>query len=156
MAVRGFSYGHFVLIEAGPKSNPTTRGGAACAEFSWKALTMVAPRAVAAGRPWARPAVSSATCSSTKDIQAWSPNVSDFFNGLLAHPGVLGIHPYVHPGRTWSMRHGLPHAGRIGRGMFLLLLPLRAFGYGGPGTSANGGDAPGGSRARDGGGWTDT
>src|SRR3954451_5448924 len=130
MAVQGFSYGHFVLIEAGPISNPTTRGGAACAEFSWKALTVVAPRVVAAGRPWARPAVSSATCSSTKDIQAWSPNVSDFFNGLLAHPGVLGIHPYVHPGRTRCMRHGLPHAQRIGRGVLLLLFPLRAFGHG--------------------------
>src|SRR5258708_14192365 len=28
------------------------------------------------------------------------------------------------------MRHGLPHARRIGRGMLLLLLPLRAFGHG--------------------------
>src|SRR3954467_10608616 len=27
------------------------------------------------------------------------------------------------------MRHGLPHARRIGRGMLLLLLPLRAFGH---------------------------
>src|SRR5215471_19171287 len=42
----------------------------------------------------------------------------------------LGIHPYVHPGRTRCMRHGLPHARRIGRGMLLLLLPLRAFGHG--------------------------
>src|SRR4051794_7827163 len=42
----------------------------------------------------------------------------------------LGIHPYVHPGRTRCMRHSLPHARRIGRGMLLLLLPLRAFGHG--------------------------
>src|SRR5438270_8506484 len=42
----------------------------------------------------------------------------------------LGIHPYVDPGRTRCMRHGLPHARRIGRGMLLLLLPLRAFGHG--------------------------
>src|SRR6201994_2889574 len=45
-------------------------------------------------------------------------------------PWTLGIHPYVHPGRTRCMRHGLPHARRIGRGMLLLLLPLRAFGHG--------------------------
>src|SRR5580698_9823913 len=45
----------------------------------------------------------------------------------------LGIHPYVHPGRTRCMRHGLPHARRIGRGVLLLLLPLRAFGHGGTG-----------------------
>jgi hypothetical protein len=45
-------------------------------------------------------------------------------------PWTLGIHPYVHPGRTRCMRHGLPHARRIGRGMLLLLLPLRAFGNG--------------------------
>src|SRR5205085_11284061 len=37
-------------------------------------------------------------------------------------PWTLGIHPYVHPGRTRCMRHGLPHARRIGRGMLLLLL----------------------------------
>src|ERR1700747_2805272 len=42
----------------------------------------------------------------------------------------LGIHPYVHPGRTRCMRHGLPHARRIGRGVLLLLLPLRAFWHG--------------------------
>ena len=42
----------------------------------------------------------------------------------------LGIHPYVHPGRTRCMRHCLPHARRIGRGMLLLLFPLRAFGHG--------------------------
>src|SRR5207237_1884750 len=42
----------------------------------------------------------------------------------------LGIRPYVHPGRTRCMRHGLPHARRIGRGMLLLLPPLRAFGHG--------------------------
>src|SRR6195256_1480596 len=42
----------------------------------------------------------------------------------------LGIHPYVYPGRTRCMRHGLPHARRIGRGMLLLLLPFRAFGHG--------------------------
>src|SRR5256885_13243625 len=45
-------------------------------------------------------------------------------------PWTLGIRPYVHPGRTRCMRHGLPHARRIGRGMLLLLLPLRAFGHG--------------------------
>src|SRR5436190_18866960 len=45
-------------------------------------------------------------------------------------PWTLGIHPDVHPGRTRCMRHGLPHARRIGRGMLLLLLPLRAFGHG--------------------------
>src|ERR1700740_2914610 len=45
-------------------------------------------------------------------------------------PWTLGIYPYVHPGRTRCMRHGLPHARRIGRGMLLLLLPLRAFGHG--------------------------
>src|SRR3954466_15274265 len=45
-------------------------------------------------------------------------------------PWTLGIHLYVHPGRTRCMRHGLPHARRIGRGMLLLLLPLRAFGHG--------------------------
>src|SRR6185295_5823380 len=45
-------------------------------------------------------------------------------------PRTLGIHLYVHPGRTRRMRHGLPHARRIGRGMLLLLLPLRAFGHG--------------------------
>src|SRR5438477_11790718 len=45
-------------------------------------------------------------------------------------PWTLGIHPYVHPGRTRCMRHGLPHARRIGRGMLLLLLPLRAFRHG--------------------------
>src|ERR1700730_14248455 len=45
-------------------------------------------------------------------------------------PWTLGIHPYVHPGRTRCMRHGLSHARRIGRGMLLLLLPLRAFGHG--------------------------
>src|SRR6516162_5499709 len=45
-------------------------------------------------------------------------------------PWTLGIHPYVHAGRTRRMRHGLPHARRIGRGMLLLLLPLRAFGHG--------------------------
>src|ERR1700722_6615007 len=45
-------------------------------------------------------------------------------------PWTSGIHPYVHPGRTRCMRHGLPHARRIGRGMLLLLLPLRAFGHG--------------------------
>src|SRR5438874_7784289 len=45
-------------------------------------------------------------------------------------PWTLGIHPYVHPGRTRCMRHGLPHARRLGRGMLLLLLPLRAFGHG--------------------------
>src|SRR5438552_19195127 len=45
-------------------------------------------------------------------------------------PRTLGIHPYVHPGRTRCMRHCLPHARRIGRGMLLLLLPLRAFGHG--------------------------
>src|SRR5712692_8177207 len=45
-------------------------------------------------------------------------------------PWALGIRPYVHPGRTRCMRHGLPHARRIGRGMLLLLLPLRAFGHG--------------------------
>src|SRR5207248_4362433 len=44
-------------------------------------------------------------------------------------PWTLGIHPYVHPGRTRCMRHCLPHARRIGRGMLLLLLPLRAFGH---------------------------
>src|SRR6202795_4567561 len=44
-------------------------------------------------------------------------------------PWTLGIRPYVHPGRTRCMRHGLPHARRIGRGMLLLLLPLRAFGH---------------------------
>src|SRR3954451_19092910 len=44
-------------------------------------------------------------------------------------PWTLGIHSYVHPGRTRCMRHGLPHARRIGRGMLLLLLPLRAFGH---------------------------
>src|SRR5216117_2423611 len=31
----------------------------------------------------------------------------------------LGIRPYVHPGRTRCMRHGLPHARRIGRGVLL-------------------------------------
>src|SRR5213082_4306234 len=45
-------------------------------------------------------------------------------------PSTLGIHPYVHPGRTRCMRHCLPHARRIRRGMLLLLLPLRAFGHG--------------------------
>src|SRR5204862_6544506 len=45
-------------------------------------------------------------------------------------PWTLRIRPYVHPGRTRCMRHGLPHARRIGRGMLLLLLPLRAFGHG--------------------------
>src|SRR3954451_18042336 len=45
-------------------------------------------------------------------------------------PWTLGIHSYVHPGRTRRMRHNLPHARRIGRGMLLLLLPLRAFGHG--------------------------
>src|SRR6195256_4692662 len=45
-------------------------------------------------------------------------------------PWTLGMHPYVYPGRTRCMRHGLPHARRIGRGMLLLLLPLRAFGHG--------------------------
>src|ERR1700746_2044078 len=42
----------------------------------------------------------------------------------------LGVHPYVHPGRTRCVRHGLPHARRIGRGVLLLLLPLRTFGHG--------------------------
>src|SRR5215470_19016312 len=45
-------------------------------------------------------------------------------------PWTLEIHPYVHPGRARCMRHGLPHARRIGRGMLLLLLPLWAFGHG--------------------------
>src|ERR1700685_3833018 len=45
-------------------------------------------------------------------------------------PRTLGMDPYVHPGRTRCMRHGLPHSRRIGRGMLLLLLPLRAFGHG--------------------------
>src|SRR3954470_18624655 len=49
-------------------------------------------------------------------------------------PWALGIHSYVHPGRTRRMRHGLPHARRIGRGMLLLLLPFRAFGHGRTGT----------------------
>src|ERR1051326_4372219 len=48
----------------------------------------------------------------------------------LAGSKTLGVHPYVHPGRTRCMRHGLPHARRMGRGMLLLLLPLRAFGHG--------------------------
>src|SRR5689334_7461687 len=48
-------------------------------------------------------------------------------------PWPLGIHPYVHPRRARCMRHGLPHARRIGRGMLLLLLPLRAFRHGGAG-----------------------
>src|SRR5947208_3266968 len=48
-------------------------------------------------------------------------------------PWTLAIHAYVHPGRTRCMRHGLPHARRIGRGMLLLLLPLRAFRHGGTG-----------------------
>src|ERR1700759_1289792 len=48
---------------------------------------------------------------------------------LPSAPWTLGIHPYVNPGRTRCMRHGLPHARRIGRGMLLLLLPLRTFGH---------------------------
>src|SRR5256885_1461905 len=52
-------------------------------------------------------------------------------------PWTLRIHPYVHPRRTWCMRHGLPHARRIGRGMLLLLFPLRAFGHGRTGEFVN-------------------
>src|SRR6202795_2543149 len=52
------------------------------------------------------------------------------FQVLPSRTWTLGIRQYVHPGRTRCMRHGLPHARRIGRGMLLLLLPLRAFGHG--------------------------
>src|SRR5437660_12490627 len=45
-------------------------------------------------------------------------------------PWTLGIHLYVHPGRTRCMRHGLPPAPRIGRGLLLLLLPLPGFRHG--------------------------
>src|SRR5690242_13772834 len=61
----------------------------------------------------------------------WDGGVTrDYFSSNGRAPWTLGIHPYVHPGRTRCMRHGLPHARRIGRGMLLLLLPLRAFGHG--------------------------
>src|ERR1700719_4057359 len=75
-------------------------------------------------------------CSPRETVSFWwnahaAPTqlAQDLQNRHLAHPGLLGIHPYVHPGRTRCMRHGLPHAWRIGRGMLLLLLPLRAVGY---------------------------
>src|ERR1051325_2921170 len=58
-------------------------------------------------------------------------------------PWTLGIHPYVHPGRTRCMRHRLPHARRIGRGVLLLLLPLRAFGHGRTGKFIHRAEAPG-------------
>src|SRR6185295_2186474 len=49
----------FLALEADLDVRYGTRDGAACAEFSWEALTMAAPPAVAAGQPWAPPAVSS-------------------------------------------------------------------------------------------------
>src|SRR4051812_27125073 len=64
-----------------------------------------------------------------------APVASRFARGLKPYlsgegaPWSLGIHPNVHPGRTRCMRHDLPHARRIGGGMFLLLLPLLAFGH---------------------------
>src|SRR5215469_4004877 len=62
----------------------------------------------------------------------------DLTKWTCSAPWTLGIHPHVHPGRTRCMRHGLPHARRIGRGMLLLLLPLRAFGHGRTGKFVDG------------------
>src|SRR5436305_5495260 len=60
----------------------------------------------------------------------WDGGVTrDHYSSNGREPRTLGIHAYVHPGRTRCMRHGLPHARRIGRGILLLLLPLRAFGH---------------------------
>src|SRR4029077_14692078 len=51
------------------------------------------------------------------------------------------IDPCIDAGRPRCMRHRLPHAWRAGRGMQVLLFPLRAFGDGGTGELVDGGIA---------------
>src|SRR6266566_2583410 len=49
--------------------------------------------------------------------------------------------PCIDAGRPRCMRHRLPHAWRAGRGMQVLLFPLRTFGDGGTGELVDGGIA---------------
>src|SRR5262249_4908841 len=51
----------------------------------------------------------------------------------------LGIHSSIYAGRSWGMRHRLPHARGTRRGMLILVLPLRTFGNGGAGELIDGG-----------------
>src|SRR5215510_471089 len=63
----------------------------------------------------------------------------DRASGCFLTSPLLGIHSSIYAGRSWGMRHRLPHARGTRRGMLILMLPLRTFGNGGAGELIDGG-----------------